>query len=247
MSEKSPLVVATPVLGEGTTKVQVTAPATLTAGYTFDAEHNGIPFVVRVPAGGVTEGQVFTTSFSPTVHTAITTGRWIDGLCDCFNHPLTCIMVCCGCSLCVVGQVLTRLKRSWLGFPAVGDEHMVTFRNILILAVVDICVIMLFPGKTYALDPVTKEMVQSNNASDLDDKINRAVSFLSWIYMLYLIVNARFATRTKYGIEEEHCAGCEDVVCAACCPACTICLLARQTGNYKANEASCFSSDGFAV
>ena len=47
------------------TNVQVIAPATLQAGYTFDAMYDGVTFTVTVPSGGVTKGQRFIVPFSP--------------------------------------------------------------------------------------------------------------------------------------------------------------------------------------
>jgi len=52
--------VATPI-----PNVQVIAPATLQAGYTFDAMYDGLTFTVVVPDGGVTKGQRFIVPFNP--------------------------------------------------------------------------------------------------------------------------------------------------------------------------------------
>ena len=54
--------------GYGTTtptNVQVIAPTTLSAGYTFQASYNNTPFTVTVPEGGVTKGQRFIVPFAP--------------------------------------------------------------------------------------------------------------------------------------------------------------------------------------
>mmetsp|Transcript_40159 Transcript_40159/g.84364 ORF Transcript_40159/g.84364 Transcript_40159/m.84364 type:complete len:363 (+) Transcript_40159:303-1391(+) len=47
------------------TNVQVIAPATLKAGYTFDAMYDGVTFTVVVPDGGVIKGQRFIVPFTP--------------------------------------------------------------------------------------------------------------------------------------------------------------------------------------
>mmetsp|Transcript_7454 Transcript_7454/g.16905 ORF Transcript_7454/g.16905 Transcript_7454/m.16905 type:complete len:353 (+) Transcript_7454:207-1265(+) len=95
------------------TNVQVIAPATLEAGYTFDAMYEGVTFTVVVPSGGVSKGQRFIVPFTPPVTDAVAvaipassdstsangssskqqhshsgghgipTGIWRDGLCDC--------------------------------------------------------------------------------------------------------------------------------------------------------------------
>ena len=48
------------------TNVQVIAPATLEAGYSFDAMYEGVTFRVIVPEGGVARGQRFIVPFVPT-------------------------------------------------------------------------------------------------------------------------------------------------------------------------------------
>ena len=55
------------------TNVQVIAPATLVAGYTFDAMYEGVTFSVVVPEGGVIKGQRFIVPFIPTP-TAVAVG-----------------------------------------------------------------------------------------------------------------------------------------------------------------------------
>lgn len=52
--------------------VNVTSPAALNEGYTFDALHNGRRFSVTVPPGGVKEGQIFSVPVVPPSNTAET-------------------------------------------------------------------------------------------------------------------------------------------------------------------------------
>merc|ERR1719253_2203090 len=77
--------------------LEVVAPATLPEGYTFEAEAGGQPFTVRVPAGGVAEGQKFSVPFpagangysgAAAPRASVPVGAWKDGLCDCFRHGL---------------------------------------------------------------------------------------------------------------------------------------------------------------
>lgn len=53
------------------TNVQVIAPTTLEAGYTFDAMYEGVTFSVIVPPGGVSKGQRFIVPFTPPTTNAI--------------------------------------------------------------------------------------------------------------------------------------------------------------------------------
>ena len=111
-------------------------PATLEAGFTFEAMYEGNTFTVVVPDGGVSKGQRFIVPFTPTTVPvaipvngqvqnnttqnrggSIPIGIWRDGLCDC------CAYGCCHVHLfmttcfrsCLIGQILTRMKMTWLG------------------------------------------------------------------------------------------------------------------------------------
>jgi len=100
--------------------VEVVAPGTLTAGYTFQASYNGVVFPVTVPPGGVKEGQKIVVPFTNhettselTPLAAIDTaphGHWKDGLCDCFKYGI-CHPSLCNAFFCpqlLMGQILTR-------------------------------------------------------------------------------------------------------------------------------------------
>lgn len=119
--------------------VQVIAPATLNAGYTFDAVYEGNTFTVTVPEGGVVKGQRFIVPFIPpavaeatpimnttllplnppntTGEDSIPLGVWRDGLCDCCKfgpcHPS--LLTACFCRPILIAQLLTRMKMTWLG------------------------------------------------------------------------------------------------------------------------------------
>ena len=45
-----------------------------------------------------------------------------------------------------------------------------------------------------------------------------------------IVCNVRRFIRKRDGIQEEHCQGCEDLACAACCNPCTQCLIMRHEG-----------------
>lgn len=86
-------------------KVYVCAPATLPAGYTFEAAINGDPdrtFTAEVPVGGVTEGQTFLAPLPDNFtddRLRIPTGHWKDGLFGCCNggafSPSLWCAICC--------------------------------------------------------------------------------------------------------------------------------------------------------
>ena len=85
--------------------IHVMAPATLPAGYTFEAEINGDPHklcTVEVPTGGVEEGQVFLAPLGKNYdgpRLVAPTGNWKDGIFDFCNagfcHPsFWCSLIC---------------------------------------------------------------------------------------------------------------------------------------------------------
>eukprot|EP00956_Cyclotella_meneghiniana_P002035 scaffold2256_cov73-Cyclotella_meneghiniana.AAC.4 len=116
--------------GTAPTNVQVIAPATLPAGYTFDANYDGVTFTVTVPEGGVTEGQRFIVPFTIPIAKAVPAagpasrlsedipiGVWRDDLCNCCAHGPCHPAFLNGwfCRSILIGQLLTRMKMTWLG------------------------------------------------------------------------------------------------------------------------------------
>uniref|UniRef100_A0A7R9ZUE7 Uncharacterized protein n=1 Tax=Pseudo-nitzschia arenysensis TaxID=697910 RepID=A0A7R9ZUE7_9STRA len=157
-----PTVAAVPVVSTPA-MVQVTAPSSLEAGYTFDAVYNGEVFPVTVPTGGVQAGQTFAVPFVPVVEAVAVPiddespqqqhdestpilptlsptrnanrnspqaplGTWKTSWYDCLSEGL------CHPSLLnayffpqiLMGQVLTRMKLNWCGYPIGGESYKYT-------------------------------------------------------------------------------------------------------------------------
>jgi Cys-rich protein (TIGR01571 family) len=100
--------------------VQVTAPIDLAEGYEFTVEVDGKPTVIRVPAGGVKEGQIFTAEIVHQLANSdhkIPQGEWRNGICDCFKngfcHPMCCLAF--WCQPLALGQVMTRMRLNATG------------------------------------------------------------------------------------------------------------------------------------
>jgi hypothetical protein len=72
--------------------MQITAPATLPEGYELPVQLGAMTFKVKVPMGGIEQGQKFsvpipTECISQTVTaSSIPVGAWKDNECDCFNY-----------------------------------------------------------------------------------------------------------------------------------------------------------------
>jgi len=253
------------------TNVQVIAPATLEAGYTFDAMYEGVTFTVVVPDGGVNKGQRFIVPFTPPATnvvavaipaeaeaastanhgsstgskqeqprsragSGIPTGIWRDGLCDFCRfgpfHPQFLMSLCFRPIL--MGQVMTRMKMTWLGQRMRTDASTITmndsrmdtderwkntFRNIVIVTV-------LFYGMTtFSATPAIN--IDANPAdthsayeqlSDVDKakyNINSWISTVFGVYIFYILIQLRATLRHVYSIPEENCLCCYQLGCGS--------------------------------
>eukprot|EP01082_Thalassiosira_pseudonana_P012367 g11283.t1 g11283 contig5:520994-523971(-) len=198
-----------------TQNVQVIAPATLIAGYTFDAMYDGATFTVTVPDGGVVKGQRFIVPFSPppmavavgvptdggsiesggpggaaptfaakgnrSSSEGIPTGVWRDNLCDCCKfgpcHPH--FLNAWLCRPLLMGQILTRMKMTWLGqrTPTTGSINdsrtdvdelwRNTFRNLVVLTVV-FYLLMSMTSTPQTMDPTMPSLSGFNATTAID-------------------------------------------------------------------------------
>eukprot|EP00804_Cyclotella_cryptica_P019578 CCRYP_014326-RA/>CCRYP_014326-RA protein AED:0.45 eAED:0.45 QI:0/-1/0/1/-1/1/1/0/346 len=238
------------------TNVQVIAPATLNAGYTFDAMYDGVTFTVTVPDGGVVKGQRFIVPFSPPIAEpvvgvpsgrrqrgedgGIPIGVWRDGLCNCCAHG-PChphFLNSWFCRSILVGQLLTRMKMTWLGKRdsdlqttrtsndsrvSIREPWRDTFRNLVALTVV-FFFLMAITSTPETIDPtmtLLNDDEQSENnqpsiitydeLSDLDKvkyTLNGWISTLFSFYIIYIVAKLRATMRQTYSIPEESCLCC---------------------------------------
>jgi hypothetical protein len=79
----------------GKSMMQITAPATLPEGYELPVQLGSLQFKVKVPLGGIEQGQAFSVPIplESTVQpvstvSSIPVGAWRDSECDCFNYGL---------------------------------------------------------------------------------------------------------------------------------------------------------------
>ncbi|KAL3756090.1 hypothetical protein ACHAWU_009392 [Discostella pseudostelligera] len=235
--------------------LEVVAPATLPEGYTFEAEANGHTFNVTVPMGGVEEGQRFSVPFTPGVNSgfagvaiprvSVPVGQWKDGLCDCFRlgvaHPVLWNARCC--PLVLAGQIMHRLRLTWLGEEGSIAETASTFRTLLSITVVYFVLNQIFIFSPFAL------MDENGNVS------SDAVLFVEWRYILRIlftvftwitVARLRSRIRSKYSIPEKNCRGCEDCCCSIWCTCCALSQMARHTADYETYAALCCSETGLS-
>ena len=72
-----------------------------------------------------------------------------------------------------------------------------------------------------------------------------AIGVAFGLMVLLVSFRARRYIRQKYGIPERRCRGCEDCCCVFWCTPCSLCQMARHTGNYRDYPSTCCSERGF--
>lgn len=237
--------------------VEVTAPATLDAGYSFPAVYNGTTFSVTVPTGGVKAGQKMMIPFQPSVSeiTPLVTsgdtaphGSWKDGLCDCCTlglcHPSLLNAYCFPQIL--MAQVLTRLKLDMFANEAPEAEWRMTFKRILILIVFYFIFTSIFscPADEVEVGEDGNITVIESSCPTWQRSLSSVVTTAFFFYTLIVLVKTRGAVRARYEIPEKNCVGMEDCCCAFWCGCCTVAQLARQTADYDQKRAVCCSDTG---
>lgn len=234
--------------------LEVVAPATLPEGYTFDAEANGHSFTVRVPVGGVEEGQRFSVPFPAGANgysgaaiprASVPVGHWKDGVCDCFQHGLIhpVLWNACCCPLVLVGQVMHRLKLTWLASEGgTVAQTTATFRILLGITVAYQVTRRILPYFVPFRVDVYGEPIRTGWAIVLEYLL--ALSF--FLFTSTMICRTRRRIRDRYGIPERpQCpGGCEDCLCSYLCCCCTVAQLARHTADYETYAGLCCSETG---
>jgi len=147
------------------------------------------------------------------------------------------------CPFVAMGQILTRLRFSWIGTPGSVDIATQTFRKLIIFTV---CLLLL---SVLVDNMYMGEITTSNGYILYTNKLVRSViDIISGIFLVWLIAIARLAIRKKSDIPATAC-GCEcgvieDVCCAIWCQPCTICQMASHTADYKTYPSVCCTRNG---
>mmetsp|Transcript_21926 Transcript_21926/g.34458 ORF Transcript_21926/g.34458 Transcript_21926/m.34458 type:complete len:285 (+) Transcript_21926:103-957(+) len=232
--------------------LEVVAPSTLPEGYTFEAEANGHSFTVKVPVGGVEEGQKFSVPFPAGANdysgaaiprASVPVGHWKDGMCDCCRHgpihPAIWNALCC--PMILVGQVMHRLKLTWLGNEGTIAQTTATFRILLYITIAYVTV---------------ERLLYFLASAGVDERGKLTDTFwalvftrLFWIFCfavftIFLVAKTRARIRSKYSIPEKQCPGCEDFCCSFWCNCCTVAQMARHTADYGTYAGLCCSETG---
>mmetsp|Transcript_35995 Transcript_35995/g.40089 ORF Transcript_35995/g.40089 Transcript_35995/m.40089 type:complete len:392 (+) Transcript_35995:262-1437(+) len=205
-----------------------------------------------------------------TVHTFPTNGApigvWSSGLCD------FCAEGYCHASLCnaiffpyiLMGQILTRMKLSLFGNPAIGYEYkratcywiLITLGYIAIRFSLRSCLetgIIDAIKNTLDDDEVTKDLhdvvkkmkhTYGKNCSKDNYKTLRTINIV-WIFLtMFVLIKLRRKVRQVYKISQS--CPCEDCFYSIFFSCCTVSQLARQTADYQQQRAYCCTDTGLA-
>jgi Cys-rich protein (TIGR01571 family) len=166
------------------------------------------------------------------------TGRWKDGLCDCFKLGLLHPHVWCAffCSKIAMAQVMTRMQLTWLGEPGPFVATRSTFKVVLIL---------LFSYIVYSTSLELASLDYSSGNLPVFIIVAKTIgSVLFSVWSIFSLCRTRQSVRERYSIAEERCAGCEDCCCAFWCTCCVVGQLSRHTGEYETYPAVCCTETG---
>ena len=273
--------------------MEVVAPADLPEGYEFQVVVSGNnnddnsssllllssssssprTYQVRVPPGGVEQGQTFsvpypnatattttTTTFATSASTTTTTttssipvGHWRDSLCSCFQygicHPHCWTSFCC--TFLATGQVVRRMKLDWTGRPTDDKrQQMHAFWIILGLVVGYFVLHIGLSIVSQLLDPnaghlmdVTWEEQELPRSYYWVNNLYNNVGWAYWIGSTLVLIRTRHSVRERYSIPAPGHV-VEDVVCSICCHCCVAGQLLRHTTNYDAYPSVIFTDTG---
>ena len=168
-------------------------------GFTFEAVADGRPFVVKVPPGGVKEGQVFSVPYPfaseqpadslSAVETddpllGAPTGRWRNPLFSCCNVVgKTQFWVAFCCPAVTTAQLLTRMNLNYLGNEDGPEAVRGTVLGVFLL---------------------TGAFVMFMLNSPYEAPARMAYAF-AFFYLVYVMSRVRFAMRKTYGIGGQKC------------------------------------------
>ena len=175
-------------------------------------------------------------------------GKWKDGLFSCFRHGIfhPTVWNAWLCPQILLGQMLTRMKMTWLANPQSKSSFRSTFRKVM--------VILIFYSlyDTLVAPPLLEVSVDENGDFTLTQNEypfwHQAVYILfslpMTIYGLVVVVRLRSAIRAKYGIPTGCLGAAEDFCCVCFCNCCVLSQMARQTAEYDEEPAACCSANG---
>jgi len=190
---------------------------------------------------------------------SVPVGAWKDGLCACCTlgiiHPV--IWNAWLCPLILLGQIMVRLKLTFLGneipYNSNGGSAIMnaqsgsTFKILAGITISRFVITQTISIITNALllgESTYEEAQRDHQMIALLTGITYTINIAYAIFLMYLIAITRYRIRSRYGIPEQNCRGCEDCCCAFWCHCCAVSQMARHTADYDNYAAKCCSETG---
>jgi len=223
---------------EDVTTVNIKAPRDMNAGFQFHCIHDGMPFVVTVPPGGVTMDQTFSAPFNEESRRNAKTEDWSDGICSFTSHFLSCC-VATFCPMVLIGQVMTRMQLTMFANTS-SNPSPDTCRNVtgllLFLAILGFVLTAIFNEEDKKVNGKT-EKATTNYLLNIPD-------YLAGLILLVIVIKTRGIVRQRYNIAGSSLGDC---CISLWCSCCAIAQLARQTSEYEVNTGKFLSNTGNTI
>ena len=131
---------------------------------------------------------------------------------------------------------MSRLQLTWLGLPGPLNKTRQTFTVVVMLVAaflvystaLEIAALPYPVGEGPIVFPILKFMG----------------NLLFTLWAVYSLCKTRQTLRERFQIPEKHCAGCEDLCCAAFCGCCAVSQMMRHTGEYENYPGTCCNATG---
>mmetsp|Transcript_32830 Transcript_32830/g.53614 ORF Transcript_32830/g.53614 Transcript_32830/m.53614 type:complete len:205 (+) Transcript_32830:212-826(+) len=151
------------------------------------------------------------------------------------------------------GQIMHRLKLTWLGNEGTFAQTTATFRTLLWIAI-SFSIIRFILFGAIGASSVYDWMSWIFRSGTYGPQKVTSRDLLQWgrilfnlsltIFLVFLVAKTRKHIRSKYSIPEQSCHGIEDFCCAFWCNCCTVAQMARHTADYETYAALCCSETG---
>jgi Cys-rich protein (TIGR01571 family) len=177
----------------------------------------------------------------------IPTGRWRDGIFDCFIiepiHSQCCLTYCL--PDIALGQIMSRLNLTSCGNPSNTPRSERGYCQPFYIMYIIVFSILFFNFVNFQASIIASAMSASPDKVSFNPNIlNILVTYAAVIYIIVVHTKTRNQLRRKYRIgTDQSCLG--DCCCATFCSAYSICQMARHTAEYHhTHRARCCTETG---
>jgi hypothetical protein len=176
--------------------------STFDSGYIFWATWGDASFPVKVPPGGVKLGQTLRVPLMDS-HLVERKGTWKDGIFSCFRfgffHPH--VWIAWLCPQILLGQILTRMKMTWLVKPAATKSSMESLMGkfFIVLVLFGLYDAFLAPPMFDVTIGEKGDLILHHNMQQRWHQVFYILTSLPMtVYGVMVVVKLRAAIRSKY-------------------------------------------------